>query len=385
MTRLARLLEQRVVLPPEDGANEVPRAADSRRAWNERATLLVVVEDDDGHFGLGEAAPLPDYSPDSLDDAWSALAPLVGARLAALEAGASRDLLAVMDSVRSPAARFALESALVDLWSRRRGEPAWKLLARLLGELHGASGEPAAAADAGRPVAALLPADGGRALDHAERAFERGVRCFKAKTGVPRAWSDELATLRALRRRFPEVRLRVDANQALSPAELWQRLPAFRELGLEWLEEPIPRFPEGIDWEVGVPLALDESLQRTPPVPAEAREHGVRAYVLKPTTLGGFVRASELARDAVATKLDVVLSHAYEGPVGFSAVAALAVALGSARPPDGLDRHAGLADAPAIPAFDDEARRVRAWSEPGFGLSLAPLVERRPPIREARS
>jgi L-alanine-DL-glutamate epimerase-like enolase superfamily enzyme len=111
----------------------------------------------------------------------------------------------------------------------------------------------------------------------------------------------------------------------------------------------------------------------------------VRAYVLKPTTLGGYVRASELAREAMAARIHVVLSHAYEGPVGFCAVAALAVALGDARPPDGLDRHTGLADAPALPAFDGEARRLRPWSEPGFGLELAPLVERRPPTREARA
>ncbi|HEX6275160.1 MAG TPA: enolase C-terminal domain-like protein [Polyangiaceae bacterium] len=382
---MTRLLEQRVVLPGDDGANDPPRAADSRRVWNERATLLVVVEDDDGLFGLGEAAPLPDYSPDTLDDAWAELAPLVGKGLPALESGASRELLALSESMRSPAARFALESALLDLWSRQRGEPAWTLLGRLLGELTGSTAQADVATGAERAVAALLPADSGHALDYAERAFERGIRCFKAKAGAPRAWSDELATLRALRRRFPDVRLRVDANQALSPAELWQRLPAFRELRLEWLEEPTARFPEGIDWEVGVPLALDESLQRTPPTPDTARRHGVRAYVLKPTTLGGYVRANELAGVAGAAGLDVVLSHAYEGPVGFSAVAALALALGSSRPPDGLDRHAGLADAPSLPAFDGETRHVRAWSEPGFGLALAPLVERRPPAREVRA
>jgi o-succinylbenzoate synthase len=386
MIRVTRVLEQRLELARKD-TERAPPASDSRRDWRERVTLLLVVEDGEGRVGLGEASPLPGYSPDTLDDAWDSLTALLGASLGLEELGpgASQVLRAVTAAVASPSARFALETALLDLWSKQRAEPAWVLLARIRSELFDVARGPLAVATEGHPVAALLPGSGDAALAHAEHAFARGIRCFKTKLGVPGGWSGELATLRALRKRFPEARLRVDANQALSPEELWQRLPALRDLALEWLEEPIAHFPDGIDWEVGVPLALDESLQRDPPEPSVAREHAVRAYVLKPTTLGGFVRSFELANEASRAELVFVASHAYEGPVGFSALAALSLALGSDRPPDGLDAHAGVADAPALPAFDYEAGRVFPWTEPGFGLALEPLLARRPVTREARA
>ena len=68
MIRVARLLEQHVRFADAHETSGVSAAADTRRTWSERKTLLVVVEDAEGRVGLGEAAPLPDYSPDTLDD-----------------------------------------------------------------------------------------------------------------------------------------------------------------------------------------------------------------------------------------------------------------------------------------------------------------------------
>jgi o-succinylbenzoate synthase len=386
MIRFARLLEQRVRLPDADDGTGLAPAADARGVWSERRTLVLVAEDGEGHVGLGEAAPLPGYSLDSLDQAWDVLVRVVGVELGESALGGSLSLEALARStvaLASGAARFAVESAVVDLWSRRRSEPAWALLAHLNAKSAGSGDAPAAASfDEGRAVAALFSSAPSTWVRRAERAIAEGIGCFKLKLGVGGEWADELEALRTLRRAFPDVKLRVDANQSLSPEELWQRLPALRELELEWLEEPTARFPNGIEWPVNVPLALDETLQETPPDPSVAREHGVRAYVLKPTTLGGFVRSLELARDARAAGIAAVASHAYEGPVGFSAVAALSLGLGAGRPDDGLDRHAGVADWPALPAFDAERRRIRAWREPGFGISLAPLLEKRPVTRE---
>lgn len=384
MIRVTRLIEQHLHFVDEAGDPTV--ASNAAHSWSDRQTLLLAVEDAGGRVGLGEAAPLPDYSPESLDDAWNALAPLVGAELGKGELGApgsSRELLAMTAAIPSRSARFAFETAVLDLWSRRLEEPAWALLARILAELSANAGtSEALSPEEGRPISTLLPNGMERALAHAERAFARGIRCLKAKIGAHGAWAEELALLRALRHRFPEASLRVDANRSLSPEELWQRLPSLRELGLEWLEEPVRRFPQGIEWRVGVPLALDESLQTEVPDERVLREHDVRAFVLKPTTLGGFIQSFELAEIARSAGLAVVVSHAYEGPVAFSALAALSLALGPGRPADGLDRHPGVAGAPSLPGFDPEGVRIRAWLEPGFGHSLPTLLARRPPARE---
>jgi o-succinylbenzoate synthase len=383
MISVTRLVEQRIRLADDPGA--AGSVGDAHRTWSERRTLLVVVEDGEGRTGLGEAAPLPDYSPDSFDDAFRALSPLVGTPLGdgvRRAPESASELRAATPTLASPAARFAVESALVELSSKQRGEPAWWFLARVhnkLGDVDGVS------YDRGRAVAALLPTEPERALEHAAQAFARGIRCLKAKVGAQGAWTEELELLRALRKRFPDALLRLDANQGFSSHELWQRLPALRELELEWLEEPVPKFPRGLEKPAGVPLALDESLQTDPPSETALREHGVRAFVLKPTTLGGYVRSFELAKLARSAGIAVVVSHAYEGPVGFSAIAALSVALGTGRPADGLDRHPALADSPRLPAFDDERGLVHPWSEPGFGLELEALLQQRPITREVRA
>jgi len=378
MTRLTRRVEQRFRFEEATG--------NALGSFSERRTLLVVAEDDAGNSGVGEASPLPGYSPDSLDDAFSALAALLGKPLGELGAGSSKSLLAVANTLSSPAARFGFDGAVLDLWSRQRAEPAWALLARMATETRS---DPAAF-EAPHPtngldVAHLLPSGCDGALDRAARAFARGIRCFKVKIGAPGAWAEELATLAALRRSFPDVGLRADANRALSPAELDERLPALRELALEWLEEPTRDFPNDLADSVGVPLAFDESLQKHAPNPGTARELGVRAYVLKPTTLGGFTRCLEHAERARSAGIPSVVSHAFEGPVGLTQAAALALALGKWRPPDGLDRHAGVADAGALPAFEPISGRIRAWSEPGLGLPLDTLLGRREILREARA
>src|SRR5690242_9438902 len=102
--------------------------------WKERRALLFALEDEGGHMGLGEAAPLPGYSRDTLEEAHASLRALLGRELPvpadAPEGAACRAALAdASTTLTSPAARSALEAALLDLWARRRGIPAWQLLA----------------------------------------------------------------------------------------------------------------------------------------------------------------------------------------------------------------------------------------------------------------
>ena len=134
MISLTRLIEQRVRFA--DSRDERGSAGDARRSWPERRALLVVVEDGEGNVGLGEAAPLPDYSPDSLDEAFGELAPLVGVAPGGARAPESlRELRSMTAPFRSSSVRFAVESALIELAAKRRNEPAWAPLARFRAEL----------------------------------------------------------------------------------------------------------------------------------------------------------------------------------------------------------------------------------------------------------
>ena len=90
------------------------------RGRSERAAVVVEVRSDRGAVGLGEAAPLPGMSPDTLDDAEQAIA--VFARLTGVElADREAARLLVAATTAPPAARFALETALFDALAREHG------------------------------------------------------------------------------------------------------------------------------------------------------------------------------------------------------------------------------------------------------------------------
>ena len=335
-----------------------PRAQDARRSWPERESLLVRVTDDGGHRGLGEASPLPGYSPDQLDQVEAALAELEGADVAAAleQAGtgvqSALRALAALVSADLPSGRMALETAGLDLLARRQGVSAPQLL--------GAEGS-------SRPLAQLLgPASAQGLVSDAEAAVQAGFSHLKLKLGAKERLAAELAGVRALREQYGNsVTLRLDANGSLSPSEVSQAWQSLASLDIEWFEEP-GQLPEQL---LGaLPLALDESLQGLDHVAVQARAQQLQArcLVLKPMALGGLSHCWLLAELARTLGLQPVLSHTFDGPLAWRATAALALALpaGSAH---GLAPHAGLeAWQLAPPPVVDGS--LRAWAEPGLGL-----------------
>jgi o-succinylbenzoate synthase len=331
-------------------------AAHARRSWPVRSSLLVALTETSGAWGVGEAAPLPGYSADTLADVERALSALradvIERALDTEDARAALTAVAALVPFALPSARFALESAALDLLSRRRGCSAPALLG--------------AAPDAERPLSALLgTANSASLLPEAEVTFDSGYRCFKLKVGAPGALASELAGAAQLRERFGSaLQLRLDANGALSAEEVALAGPALSELALELFEEP------GTELPLDVPLALDESLQGLEPERAEVtwKSRAARAVVLKPTALGGLAHCWSIAERARRSGVAAVLSHCFEGPIAWRAAAALALALPSGAA-HGLGPHPALAGWPRdhLPVVRGS---LHAWSEPGLGYPL---------------
>jgi o-succinylbenzoate synthase len=327
--------------------------------WHARSGLLLELGDELGNIGQGEASPLPGYSADELATSRDALQALELTGLE-LEPSSQKLFAAAGALVPAPAraARFALETALLDLLGHRLQKPAWALLT---------PGTPPPV-----PLAALLDARGAAELrSQADEALGRGLGTLKVKLGRAPGELDDLARLR--RHVGPDTTLRLDANQAFSDQEAARILPALARLAPEFLEEPceLPTEP----WNGSpIPLALDESLQR-PGVELllgrAALPRSVRVLVLKPTALGGFARCLELAELGRELGLGVVVTHTFEGPVAWAAAACLALVIESPGLAAGLDRHAGLGAWPAVtPATIGRAAIVPA---PAPGLGLDPL------------
>jgi len=316
---------------------------------------------DGGRRGQGELAPLPGRSPEALEAGCLALEQLEASALpTAEELGAGGWLDAIRRaSARLPAelgaARHALETALLDLCGALHRAPAPVLLARALGTTP----------PAGRlPVAALVDAqDPSEALRQAEAAAARGIRTLKLKIAGDE--SDQ-AILERVRRLSRDFGLRLDANGSLSREQCARLMPRLSEANVEFLEEPLPfdQLPAEVP---PLPLAADEALLSSDFTLARARQRGITVLVLKPMLLG-FVRTLELARAASAAGLEIVLSHAFDGPRAMAASRALGLALGGRRYADGLAAHAALEVWPEPLPGHVTAPFLEAWTSPGLGV-----------------
>jgi len=343
-------------------------AQNSHQRWPERQACIITLESDDGARGWGEAAPLPGLSPDSLSECQSALSQLdpagIPARLLPSQsalaelARASQKLPATL-----PAARAALEGALLDLWARSAGLPAWSLLLAT----PSVTPEP-------RQVAALLMAEPEQALAQAELARARGIQSFKFKIGRPGAAQRELFALSELRGALGgTAKLRLDANRSFSVAQARAYLPRFAEHDLELIEEPCHAGQLGPLLDLGIPLALDESLTEHSPDSSTLHALSVApvcAVILKPTLLGGITPCVAWAHWATQHGLTPILSHAFEGPLGLALSAALALSIGSPRVAHGLDVAGASLDEQRLPFVS--GAHIRPWTEPGFGLGEPP-------------
>jgi L-alanine-DL-glutamate epimerase-like enolase superfamily enzyme len=400
------------------------------RGRSERSALVIEVRTDRGAIGLGEAAPLPGMSRDTLGDAERAAAALAARTPYDVPDREAASRIAATTTA-APAARFAIETALLDALARERDISLAALLrapanpvvttptAAHMGAIpssitagphvgaHPSStagphvgAHPSSTAGphvgahpsstAGPHVGAPPSSLGGRLdsrhrgavplaavvddLEGARRAFAAGIRCLKIKLGS----TDDLARVFAIAEAAPGAALRIDANRSWPRAEVAPRLAALADLPIDYVEEPCPGAHLLLSEPLATRLALDESLASLGPeeLGAALASHALAAVVLKPTLLGGLSAALRLAELARRSGVAAIVSHGLEGPVGTAACAELALALGGTHA-------AGLAAHPALTSWRVEVAQLApdhvhpvATAGLGFeGLDLTGVVE----------
>jgi o-succinylbenzoate synthase len=324
-----------------------PPLSNALQQWNTRTTLSVFLHDRGSHLvpglsgerwaGRGEASPLPNYSPDTLLACEGALCAVPVAALNELDSLSSPQvILAEVQRLLPadvPAARFGLETALLDRLGQRLQRPLWSLLRDCVPEQDRGAIDAGSSGASGplRLCALLRSEDPSDALEQARHHVAAGVRCFKLKVGPGVLLPSQESVLRALRAEHgAAVQLRLDANCSLSRATLADTLQRLAAYAPEFVEEPILQPLPGDLSHSPCAWALDESLQTLEPARLDELLSlpSCRAVVLKPTTLGGFRRCLELARWGRGHACEPVISHALEGPLGWLACVHLAMALG---------------------------------------------------------
>jgi L-Ala-D/L-Glu epimerase len=316
-------------------------AANAHSRWQTRRSARVKLVAD-GFVGLGEAAPLPGYSAETLDEAIQCLRSLSTATLNVFcQAADAVDLLAHLDAelVRfPPSARFAIEMAAFDVLGQRLGVPAWRLFCRYVPPSENPPSEP--------PGCRLFSVWDSHYEAEFDALLATGVSCLKVKVG--RDPSQEARRLTRLLQRAPTALvLRMDANRNLKGPGWQEQLAPLLSLAPEFVEEPCPIRELGAPRRLGFPLAFDEAM--TDPeegvsaiVDSWLECRAVRVLVLKPMLVGSFNRLVAIAARAAAQGAEVVVSHVFDGSIAAAAYRHLSVALGSRCFASGLGEHPGL-------------------------------------------
>jgi O-succinylbenzoate synthase len=214
----------------------------------QRRIILVKVLAE-GLHGWGECTcnEGPFYNHEATDTAWVVLRDFVAPYTVGSTITSPEEAIMLSARIRgNKMARAAIETAIWDLESRRRGIPLWQLLGGTKKEI------PCG-------VSIGLQESDAALLKKIETELSSGYQRIKLKIKPGRDYE----MVKAVRQEFPQIKLTVDANSAytLKDVEILKRLDEF---DLMLIEQPLA-YDDIIDHaelqrQVSTPLCLDESI-----------------------------------------------------------------------------------------------------------------------------
>ncbi|MEM9409621.1 MAG: o-succinylbenzoate synthase [Planctomycetota bacterium] len=169
------------------------------------------------------------------------------------------------------------------------------------------------------PYNSLLMGNPKEILTQAEKCGSSSCQTVKMKIGR-NALHQDIELVQNVRQMLaPDIKLRLDANQAWAFDEAIEFLSATRALDIEYIEEPIrdANQLEELYSKTGVRYALDETLLHETTLTSWPN---VTALICKPTILGGRKFVEKLAESGKP----IVFSSAFESGIGVSHIVQLA-------------------------------------------------------------
>ena len=299
-----------------------------------RRSIVVVLRDESGHVGYGEAAPdeLPFYSEETLGSARDLIPRVLVPRIAGREFDAPEAVDAVLrEHVRgNPFARAGVETAAWDLEANRRGTGLAQLVAGRLGVAPGVSFTCG--------VALGIPEDR-RPETLTQRVYEalqHGYRRVKIK--VAPGWDEEAVRAARAGMAGTDLPLTVDANGAYIWPEHERALRALDAAGLLYIEQPLA--PEELVGHARLahtlrtPICLDETLRDAGTARQIVALDGPMVWNIKVHRVGGLTEACRIYQTAAACGARVWAGTMPESGIGSQAGLAIAALPGCAFPSD---------------------------------------------------
>ncbi len=272
-----------------------------------RVGLIFEFIDDTGVY-YSEAAPLQGFSDETLKE----LKSFLNGRLY-LKKKIRQSTICCMDDDLPPSLRFAISS----LWFQHQARKSDKSMATYFDANHAKQVRINAAMGLGSPDE-ILP--------RVEKIVDEGYDTLKLKVGKSQPL--EIEVVEEIRTRFPNLKIRLDANQAWTPQQALENLTEFEPYDIEYCEQPVSKDSiEGLAWlkqKTHVKIAADESVRTYEDAQTLIKYKLVDLMILKPMFIGSVEAFQSICKAARLSGMDVVVTTALESGIGRRIVASLA-------------------------------------------------------------
>src|SRR6202047_3292673 len=267
--------------------------------------ILLVEVDADGVTGWGEcvAGERPFYSPETIETAWLVLRDFIWPTLARKEFSAAADVWNILSPIRGHnMAKAAIEAAAWDAEGRQKNLPLWKLLGGTLHEI---------------PCGVSIGIQ--ESGEELERVVERELAAGYQRIKIKIKPGYDVEPVSRLRRRFPKIRLMVDANSAysLEDAACLRELEAYYLMMIEqplgwddiWSHTELQR-------QLKTPICLEECINPEEHAQPAIALGACRIINMKLGRVGGFTPARRIHDLCLAKQIPVWCGGMLEAGIG---------------------------------------------------------------------
>lgn len=328
--------------------------------------VLVRVRTDEGVEGVGEAVSEPKWNSTVGEAHAEVLRGYLAPAVVGLDpfdlAGVWRRMDAAVNGHYS--AKAAVDIALHDLIGKALGIPVWRYL--------GAERSDILVEGPGFGIGFIEP---DAAAKFALTAVQHGCREIEIKLGHPAGWRRDIEVVRVVRDACgPAVSFKVDVTEAYTFKTAVAALPQLAALGVDWVEQPLPRHQLAdlalLRREAAVGIMLEESVGHPADVLRIADLGAADALHVKVPMLGGITMSREIEVICRAAGIGVQAGSSTPSGLGLAAVHHFAAAV--------RNRVRGCHGSPLARAVDDivtepveaYAAAVRLTDRPGLGVEV---------------
>ncbi|GAB5408206.1 MAG: dipeptide epimerase [Balneolaceae bacterium] len=326
---------------------------------------IILVYKENEIQAFGEVAPLPGFSSESLTQVETVLIQNKKFLVGGFKDGNAEQVINVLDQIHEfPSLSYGLDTLQHDLKAKKQ----YKSLSTLL------FNKEASPIICNTTVGIQSKKETITALIN---KLSKGFSTVKIKVGSD--FNSEKEILEEIRKEFPLVKIRIDANQAWNEKSAIKNLQGFSKYNIEYCEQPVTandiQALKKVTHSSDIKIAADESLGNKMRAKQLIEQNCCDLIIIKPALIGLFNTINVTKQLAETHDMEVVFTTLLDGIIGRKTSAILASGLGSKKYAHGLATGSLLSEQNVSNNIEQGAYHFSNFDGIGVSIDLTLLQE----------